>query len=42
MEQVEESAADEQPAADKSTGSGEQHQPKTDADIHEAGSLFDL
>ena len=36
--------AEDQPASETAapSGSGEQHQPKTDADIHEAGSLFDL
>ncbi len=37
-------ATEDQPASEPAapSGSGEQHQPKTDADIHEAGSLFDL
>ncbi|SDS95844.1 Fe-S oxidoreductase [Nocardioides scoriae] len=31
---------DDQPA--RPAGSGEAHQPRTDADVHDAGSLFDL
>lgn len=38
-EQPEEPAAEEKP---QPQASGEAHQPKTDVDIHEAGSLFDL
>ncbi|MCW2786390.1 MAG: hypothetical protein JWP74_2907, partial [Marmoricola sp.] len=38
-----ESAAEpEAPAAEKPASSGEANQPKTDAKINEAGSLFDL
>ena len=37
-----EATEDEQTPTRPAAGSGEQHQPNTDADIHEAGSLFDL
>ena len=37
-----EAEAEEKPEAPKPAPSGDAHQPKTDADIHGAGSLFDL
>ncbi len=41
-EQDEDASADEEDEKPKPAASGESHQPRTDAEIGEGGSLFDL